>query len=787
MEIETYKKNLLVDIASLLKNISLKKIGENFKVTYFDPAKQEPQTIEIKSKFETQKKISSIIYNQYYNRLQSLSAKTPRIDFLLELRKRYKSDDESSVFRTDWQADGEPDEKGDIIVSKDNYYRKLALAAAYLSNEYPLVKNRQLRVRWFITSHNDDPLKEESFYLVSGKHLPDDYTMVDTLVRFYFHLNPESDKFEETFLNFFQKIIEELNTRYIPFQFKVLYKTDKMIRDDSCVLYISKRHFFCVIDFVKNEIFQRFRTIFHTSIPMFTYPIALGIGFAEQPPFEAKDNLHFLETPSFGEHRSAIIAYAMVEYFAQNHQKNDFNFRDTEGFVNFFETLPPISNGSLKKGNFFLNRKSEGYPYVDSYFKNLEVENQKVEFFENKYLINSIQLVGFKLCSEAIWDSFNRCSWVTFQSENNLAGKKLYNTANINLIDGLAGIVLFLNGLYKVTNNDTFLRYLRGALKCIGLKLKDKLWWRGGRFEHGYYQGELMAFYVVKLIANLEDRPISDYIDLEGRELSSEDVLKKLKSVNNKTSLDIMSGLSGTIIVLLKLFLLDKNEAWLTKAEELGDELVKYSFDLKNNLLLNKNSLKLGLISGASGIAISLLYLDKVRSLRGKKKNLNYQKTIVELLKYEDGERMGSTWKIRPSSEFTILWSRGFRSMALSRMILMSLFPDERKWTDEFNLTRDFCTPPELGSFTINDIFDKSVCAFDIGASEVLFNDNRIQINNYLKEIITALSEDTLKFKTASKLRGFKPGIQEGYAGLGYYLLRLIDSDKYPSILLPTL
>jgi HopA1 effector protein family len=120
------------------------------------------------------------------------------------------------------------------------------------------------------------------------------------LVRFYWHLMASGA------VLFIAEVTTILNTLGIPFRVKVLNEPSTYQRADAGVLYIDKR--FCHA--AREAIVRIHRAVsmhLRPEIPLFTKPLAPGLGLAEDP-----DN-----GLSFGQHRCQLVAQALWQFFTR--------------------------------------------------------------------------------------------------------------------------------------------------------------------------------------------------------------------------------------------------------------------------------------------------------------------------------------------------------------------------------------------------------------------------------------------------------------------------------------
>lgn len=144
---------------------------------------------------------------------------------------------------------------------------------------------------------------QNGFYMAVGNAgaQSQDYTeQPPQTVRVY--LNVTSDGATFVMAN----LTQQLNAGNIPFTFKVLYNPEDYNRHDSGVLYFEKQNYEAV-RLILQHVYVKNQVYFQPEIPLFTKPLASGLGLAEEP--DAK----FATQESFGMNRSQIVANGLLE------------------------------------------------------------------------------------------------------------------------------------------------------------------------------------------------------------------------------------------------------------------------------------------------------------------------------------------------------------------------------------------------------------------------------------------------------------------------------------------
>jgi hypothetical protein len=145
------------------------------------------------------------------------------------------------------------------------------------------------------------------FYVAIGDGDPDDSRDApEPLVRFYWHLRPESA------VPYIAAVTGALNARGVPFRTKVLSEPSSYVRADAGVLYLGRRR----LREIGDAIARIHRTIapgLRPEVPRFTKGLAPGLGLAEDP----SNGL------SFGQHRCRLVARAAWRSFSRGDAGRD--------------------------------------------------------------------------------------------------------------------------------------------------------------------------------------------------------------------------------------------------------------------------------------------------------------------------------------------------------------------------------------------------------------------------------------------------------------------------------
>ncbi|HKI34291.1 MAG TPA: T3SS effector HopA1 family protein [Gemmataceae bacterium] len=122
----------------------------------------------------------------------------------------------------------------------------------------------------------------------------------EPLVRLYWHLSAPAA------VSFVAEVTATLNTLDVPFRAKALSDPGAYRRADAGIIYLGRRHYRRLADAVA-ALHERLAAGLRPTTPLFTWPLAPGLGFAEDPG----------NGMSFGQHRCRLLAHGLWLSFVQ--------------------------------------------------------------------------------------------------------------------------------------------------------------------------------------------------------------------------------------------------------------------------------------------------------------------------------------------------------------------------------------------------------------------------------------------------------------------------------------
>ncbi|SFB45753.1 type 2 lanthipeptide synthetase LanM family protein [Clostridium frigidicarnis] len=442
--------------------------------------------------------------------------------------------------------------------------------------------------------------------------------------------------------------------------------------------------------------------------------------------------------------------------------RNYYNSTLSEILLDRVQSLSEIN---LKKQLYYI-RMSLATTVKDIWKKESLKENSNITYFKNKKsYIECAKELGDLFCETAIWSKDkNTCTWLTqiIAKED----KFELGPLNYSLYEG-GGVILFLNTLAKETGESKYSKVSMAGMKGIE---EIYLQHSTNQLQPSLFQGIGSLIYIYYSIYSLNDDKdaYSKYIKYL-KELSEYDI--------DKTALDVISGVSGLIIVLLNIYSKEKSELLLTTCDKLGKVL--YESLLEDNL----NHFT-GLSHGYAGFSWALILLGKYVN------NNNYLELGKKLIEIEN-EKFNKdklNWKdIRTEDKNVdhVLWCHGASGIALSRANLLNCLDDK----DTIKIQRDLeLAIKKLTSEGFTDELDHSICHGIFGNIDILLKLSQILNDRMLLEQAYKEADKALKY---IRTKGIKCGMKKsfdistfmiGLSGIGYVLLRL-HNPRYASVL----
>jgi len=278
----------------------------------------------------------------------------------------------------------------------------------------------------------------------------------------------------------------------------------------------------------------------------------------------------------------------------------------------------------------------------------------------------------------------------------------------------------------------------------------------------------------------LHQRPLLDESVREAGRVTVDDALAS-------GSYDLLGGVAGVLLVLLRLYQATRASGLLSTARELGTVLVDRRQELPGGGGAWPSSfgeMTTGLAHGSAGIAFAL------RTLYATTGDVRFNEASDSACRFEDHlfSLPDSAWRVSASRPaITSSWCKGTPGILLSRLA-------QRELSRESTSSAGLDAP--INAMVRATALVDHLCCGNAGRAEVLFEAGRVLGRpDYISVAFTILSSVV---RTA-KMRGdyslgmpeirLQPWLFQGHAGIAWALAHIAAPDRLPSILtfqLPT-
>lgn len=394
---------------------------------------------------------------------------------------------------------------------------------------------------------------------------------------------------------------------------------------------------------------------------------------------------------------------------------------------------------------------------------------------------NTALNLGMELVREAIWDG-DRCTWIGGWYDP-IDGKYTFTTRSFgpDLYSGTSGIAYFLSLLYKIEKDALALRVIEGAVNH-SLSTIDSM------ADNGFYSGKIGIAYA--LIETGKNTEREDWIKagmgiLYGLEP------KQAYPVEN----DVISGIAGSLPVFLYAWAETKDEKFLDKALTLGNLLYnnaeRHSYGWGWKTIPNMPVLT-GLSHGCAGISGALLELyvavKDEKFLNAAMEGIKYEQTFFSADYGNWPDFRNGHPPDRKNYTYSMAWCTGAPGVAVSRLRCAEIThnPMLSFHADIALNTTSNSIIAELGAK--QDMSNYSLCHGLAGNADILLESSNPLHKNIAETVgltgIEKYGNSRLPWPSGVISKQKTPGLMMGYAGTGYFYLRLMD-NTLKTVLLP--
>lgn len=356
--------------------------------------------------------------------------------------------------------------------------------------------------------------------------------------------------------------------------------------------------------------------------------------------------------------------------------------------------------------------------------------------------------------------------------------------------DGTAGIGLFLARLSRYVDDPILRTTAKGALGQA-LTAVDSLSDAG---EYGFYSG----------LSGIGWSCID-----AGTALGCETLVERGHAALDRAAslppkdqrLDVINGSAGLVPLLISLAAQGRRGPYLEAAERHADNLLRlasrtaqgWSWDTLG--MPNERHL-LGLAHGASGIAYAFATLGKATGRQdlfaAAKEAIRYERAYFRVAE-GNWPDLRSFAQAGPTGEppCMLAWCHGAPGIGMARLGLHALMPSEPELLAEGE-TAIRTTSASLGQ-TAPGIGNFSLCHGDGGNADLLLVGADVLQRPELRQAVEGVADRALaRFEDAGMPwscgvmgAGETPNLLLGLAGIGHFFLRLYDSTRVRTVLLP--
>lgn len=621
--------------------------------------------------------------------------------------------------------------------------------------------------RWSVLQTKGSTNLSPGYYMAFGNV---EMAEGEELLRIYWNLSPSGG------VALMRQVTSRLNRLLVPFALKILQDPAGFDRCDAGVLYVRRRDYPAVADGLER-IYPAVRPGLKPGTPVFTKPIAAGVGLAEDPGAGA----------SFGLHRCRLLADAMLCAHEERRRLLADRLRFvSDSFAAAGVTLEqPYLNPSsadvyapLRAGTRSRARRApSAAPAGGAQRGPLQVAEQ----------------IGEQLCQRAIW-SGDRCTWLG--PELSSGGRTpaaltwAWKPAGADLYTGTSGVAIFLAELYAATGEDGARATALGAMRRALAGLESV----PAQSRLGLFSGwPGIALAAMRVGGILGDSTLCE---------AAFGVLCRCKSeARASAEFDLLAGRAGSVVALLVLSSAPQGISFLEFATELGDDLLRSATRLGPGYAWQSVSLPrqpplTGFSHGTAGVGYALMELHLAtgdgRYRQGAERAFDYERELfdAETKNWPDLRHVPRRRRRGPLPCMTA-WCHGAPGIGLSRLRAFQITEVDRYRAEA--VTALETTRGAVETALLHGPGDFSLCHGLAGNADVLLHGERMLSHGKSDTLETVMAVAELGRESyASRGRpwpcgagpGEAPGLMLGLAGIGYFYLRLHDATV-PSLLLP--
>jgi type 2 lantibiotic biosynthesis protein LanM len=482
-------------------------------------------------------------------------------------------------------------------------------------------------------------------------------------------------------------------------------------------------------------------------------------GIEDQRPEEVskaeRESLSQGDIPCFNTIPSSTDLYSGAKFVAKNcleksaidrvrtrlDQMGEHDCYLQESFIrsSFYAKTTPVNHGAALEKRAELFQKTEGIP-------------------TDEEILSFAQEIAIELEKRSYQSEDGTLGWIALEPNLDTEQYQLIPITE-HLYSGRAGIALFFAALSRLSGKqewaDASLNTLKGLRNAIHQGKAKQLADANGI---GGLTGVGSFIYTLFQVGKLLGKP--DLVE-EARTLA---YCLEDKHLEEDVHYDLIFGNAGLILSLLSFYEYSPDPYVLQLAEKSGAFLSKQT---ENLIARTQDKILLGLSHGAAGIAYAL---SKLAAMTGQP---TYDQSAEKFLSYErshfSSER--KNWPHLHYQSYPCSWCHGATGVGFARHASQQ-YREDPHFQKEIDAAIE-TTKSRLAAGPAN------LCCGTLGQLEFLQEASAIDRNSAVQTVLSQM----LNKKGSDDF--YNPGLMQGQAGVGYTLLRLLDTERaLPQVLL---
>ncbi|MBS7530593.1 type 2 lantipeptide synthetase LanM family protein [Hazenella sp. IB182353] len=347
-----------------------------------------------------------------------------------------------------------------------------------------------------------------------------------------------------------------------------------------------------------------------------------------------------------------------------------------------------------------------------------------------------------------------------------------------DLYNGMAGIALFYGYLAKLTGRQDFkdtaikslvaIRHTLSKPETLTQFLQDRT------VSLGTFTGLSGSLYTLSHLADIWN---SDEI--------LQEIAKTLpiliEHIDMDQVYDVIGGVAGTLIVLLRIYKQTNNPLALEGATQCAEHLLKNVQSFQQGVAWKTafdQSPYTGFSHGTAGVIVALAQLHKIRP------DHRFLETIKKALQFERSyfDEKQRNWLTPTKDHAPVAWCHGAPGVLLSRVMLKEAGYQDDLLEQEIEIALDTTLRKGFGN-------NYSLCHGDFGQLDIIQYAAEVLEKQDLKEIAESVKQQIfINMRETGWDRGISRGVESvglmtGLSGFGMSLLKYYEPSLVPSIL----